>query len=100
MCNRGAAPSGKPANRVHVDRSPVTRQHRRTFLKMAAGLSALPLVIREALAIPPRRRTGTVKDVQHVVILMQENRSFDHYFGCLSGVRGFGDPRALTLPSG
>ncbi len=74
--------------------------HRRTFLKTAAGLSALPVVIREALAIPPRRRTGTVKDVQHVVILMQENRSFDHYFGCLRGVRGFGDPRALTLPSG
>jgi phospholipase C len=78
----------------------VTRIHRRTFLKTAAGLSALPLVLREALAIPPRRRTGTVKDVEHVVILMQENRSFDHYFGCLSGVRGFGDPRALRLPSG
>jgi phospholipase C len=25
------------------------------------------------------------------MILMQENRSFDHYFGSLSGVRGFGD---------
>jgi phospholipase C len=31
---------------------------------------------------------------------MQENRSFDHYFGCLKGVRGFGDPRVLTLRSG
>ena len=78
----------------------VTRIRRRTFLKTAVGLSGLPLVIREALAIPPRRRTGTLADVQHVVILMQENRSFDHYFGCLSGVRGFGDPRTLTLPSG
>jgi len=78
----------------------MTRIHRRTFLKTAACLSALPLVIREALAIEPRRRTGTVKDVQHVVILMQENRSFDHYFGCLNGVRGFGDPRPLRLPSG
>jgi len=78
----------------------VTKIRRRTFLKAAVGLSALPLEIREALAIPPRWRTGTVKDVQHVVILMQENRSFDHYFGCLRGVRGFGDPRALTLPSG
>ena len=31
---------------------------------------------------------------------MQENRSFDHYFGTLRGVRGFGDPRPVTLPSG
>jgi len=78
----------------------MTRIRRRTFLKAAVGLSALPRVIRAALEIPPDRRTGTVKDVEHVVILMQENRSFDHYFGCLRGVRGFGDPRALTLPSG
>ena len=32
--------------------------------------------------------------------MMQENRSFDHYFGTLRGVRGFGDPRAVKLPSG
>ena len=31
---------------------------------------------------------------------MRENRSFDHYFGTLRGVRGFGDPRPVTLPSG
>ncbi len=40
----------------------------------------------------PRRRppgrcaaglTGTIADLKHVVILMQENRSFDHYFGTL-----------------
>jgi phospholipase C len=31
---------------------------------------------------------------------MQENRSFDHYFGALRGVRGFSDPRAITLPGG
>jgi phospholipase C len=30
---------------------------------------------------------------------MQENRSFDHYFGTLNGVRGFADPRAVALPS-
>jgi len=38
--------------------------------------------------------------VQHIVILTQENRSFDHYFGTLRGVRGFSDPHALKLPSG
>jgi phospholipase C len=44
--------------------------------------------------------TGTISDVQHVVILMQENRSFDHYFGSLQGVRGFGDKAGITLSGG
>jgi phospholipase C len=54
----------------------------------------------DALALPANHRTGTIADVEHIVILMQENRSFDHYFGTLRGVRGFGDPRAVSLPSG
>ena len=76
---------------------------RRSFLKTAAGASALALLppnLRAALAEPFPRRTGTIADVEHVVIFMQENRSFDHYFGTLKGVRGFSDPRAITLPSG
>jgi phospholipase C len=56
-----------------------------------AALAAFPPVIRRALAIPARRRTGSLLDVEHVVILTQENRSFDHHFGTLSGVRGFAD---------
>jgi phospholipase C len=44
--------------------------------------------------------TGTIADIKHVVILMQENRSFDHYFGTLSGVRGFGDKQMLKYPDG
>ena len=79
------------------------QQDRRRFLQtsaLGAALAALPPALREALAIPARRRSGTIKDVEHVVILMQENRSFDHYFGTLRGVRGFGDPRPLTLPGG
>lgn len=39
-------------------------------------------------------------DIRHVVILMQENRSFDHYFGTLGGVRGFEDRQTLTFPNG
>ena len=31
---------------------------------------------------------------------MQENRSFDHYFGTMAGVRGFEDPKALQLSTG
>lgn len=42
--------------------------------------------------------TGTIMDVAHIVILMQENRSFDHYFGTLKGVRGFGDRFPIPLP--
>ena len=41
----------------------------------------------------------TLSDIRHVVILMQENRSFDHYFGTLSGVRGFSDPDIVTTRS-
>ena len=72
---------------------------RRTLLGAGAA-TALPSVIQKALAIPARRDTGTLDDVKHIVILMQENRSFDHYFGALHGVCGFGDPRPATLPNG
>ncbi|WP_178388413.1 phosphocholine-specific phospholipase C [Novacetimonas hansenii] len=76
---------------------------RRAFLKFSAAVAAgtaLPDNLRRAMAIAPNRVTGTIRDVEHVVILMQENRSFDHYFGCLQGVRGYGDPRAEQLPDG
>jgi len=45
-------------------------------------------------------RPGSLADIKHIVILMQENRSFDHYFGTLSGVRGFEDADALRLQGG
>jgi phospholipase C len=76
---------------------------RRTVLRglgAAALGAAFPESIRRALAIEPNIVTGTIEDVKHIVVLMQENRSFDHYFGTLRGVRGFGDPRAATLSSG
>ncbi|CAM3987721.1 phosphocholine-specific phospholipase C [Bordetella tumulicola] len=73
-------------------------QSKRNFLRTGVGatfstaaLSLFPPSIRRALAIEANNATGTIKDVEHVVILMQENRSFDNYFGTLSGVRGFGD---------
>jgi len=76
---------------------------RRAFIKaLGAGTAAamLPASIQRALAIPAHNATGTLMDVEHVVILMQENRSFDHYLGTLQGVRGFNDPRAVKLSSG
>src|SRR5262252_7531832 len=46
-----------------------------------------------------RAATGTIQDVEHVVILMQENRSFDHYFGSMKAVRGFNDRNVLQFPN-
>ena len=72
---------------------------RSRFLSLAAATSAVPYVewVRPALADTPPAK---LSDIEHIVLLMQENRSFDHYFGTLAGVRGFGDPRALQLPDG
>ncbi len=64
----------------------------------AAALAVFPPSIQRALAIDANNRTGTIEDVEHIVILMQENRSFDHYFGTLAGVRGFADPFPIPVP--
>ncbi len=70
------------------------------IVSAGALASAIPAGIKRALALPANNRTGTIADIEHIVILMQENRSFDHYFGTMRGVRGFGDPHAVKLPSG
>ncbi|XLM21352.1 twin-arginine translocation signal domain-containing protein, partial [Chromobacterium piscinae] len=74
---------------------------RREFLKLsAAGIAAgaLPPGLAAAMAIRPAGRS--LSAVKHVVVFMQENRSFDHYFGTLRGVRGFNDRSALQLRNG
>jgi phospholipase C len=72
-----------------------------TALSGVAVAGALPLSLRRQLAAtlnnPPK---GGLGSIEHIVILMQENRSFDHYFGTMPGVRGFADPAAITLPTG
>ena len=76
---------------------------RRRFLSAGAAAMAFglqPAVIRRALAIPAHDRTRSIRDVEHIVILMQENRSLDHYFGAMRGVRGFGDRFPIPLASG
>ena len=79
---------------------------RRDFLKQAIFLSgavgfpgAFPKSIERAFSIDPEVGTSWV-DAEHIVILMQENRSFDHTFGTLQGVRGFNDPRGLRQANG
>ncbi|GAA0381342.1 hypothetical protein GCM10010319_69750 [Streptomyces blastmyceticus] len=84
----------------------MTELSRRRLLGSALGIggltaaaSLLPPNLRRAIA-EPVRDPGGLRDIEHVVILMQENRSFDHYFGTMRGVRGFDDPHAVTLPGG
>ncbi|RYY33933.1 MAG: phospholipase C, phosphocholine-specific [Sphingobacteriaceae bacterium] len=70
-----------------------------TLLTGAAGLfSIMPEAIQKALAINAEKGS-TYLDAEHIVFLMQENRSFDHCYGTLQGVRGFDDPRAMHLPN-
>src|SRR5690606_40984111 len=71
--------------------------NRREFLRKVVLLSGTtglvnvtPAAIKKAMAIDPAPGS-TFLDAEHIVILMQENRSFDHTFGSLSGVRGFND---------
>jgi phospholipase C len=79
---------------------------RRDFLKIAAMLSGaagvsgfVPDSVQRAFAIEPEPGS-TYRDAEHIVILMQENRSFDHALGTLQGVRGFNDPRAIRQSNG
>ena len=55
-----------------------------------AATGLMPPNVRRVLA---RRAAAAarLRDIKHVVLLMQENRSFDHYFGTMAGVRGFDD---------
>jgi phospholipase C len=75
---------------------------RRRFMGAAAGGAlglGLPTRMQKLLAKTPER-TCSISEVKHIVFVMQENRSFDHYFGSLSGVRGFDDPTAIGLSTG
>ena len=69
------------------DQAPATTDSgftRRRFLGAAAatggaamGMMALPPNLRKALASPPPSESPSLRDIEHVVLLMQENRSFD-----------------------
>jgi phospholipase C len=72
-------------------------RHAAAFTGGARTVSTLLASIERASAIDPPEGSSFL-DAEHVVILMQENRSFDHAYGSLRGVRGFNDPRAVTLP--
>jgi phospholipase C len=121
MATEPEQPAAEPARVESPDAGGVPR---RSFLKVsgiAAGAAAVTVgAAGAALAanangnanggdadaadttpyVLPTGFTGTMDDLKHVVILMQENRSFDHYFGQLPGVRGFNDKQALRFQDG
>ena len=87
------------------NQSHLLRMNRRSFVASAAavagaaGLSGvLPASLAKAATRSPRK--FDLSQVKHLVFLMQENRSFDHYFGTFPGARGFRDPTAIRLPTG
>ena len=80
---------------------------RRRFLQAGAAASAITAIAPgvDAATLAPGADAATPKpgklgDIDHFIIMMKENRSFDHYFGSLSGVRGFDDPAAHKADGG
>ncbi len=80
--------------------------NRREFIRKASllsgGMGLMPFLhpaIQKALSIDPEPGSSW-HDAEHVVLLMQENRSFDHTYGTLQGVRGYNDPHAILQPNG
>ena len=97
MSSKHQIPTSTPAIRPGISR--------RRFVASAATVAAaagLAGTLPEALARAASAATATpdLSQVKHVVYVMSENRSFDHYFGTFPGARGFSDPTALTLPNG
>ena len=68
-------------------------------LGAVGAASALPIALTKAVA-EASDKPGSLSQIEHVIVFMQENRSFDTYFGTLRGARGFNDPTAITLPTG
>ena len=78
---------------------------RRTFVASAAAVAGaaglagvLPENLARAATLSPKK--FDLSQVKHLVFQMQENRSFDHYFGTFPGARGFSDRTAIRLPNG
>ncbi len=83
---------------------PTRRMSRRQLLAGAAtlgagaGLAGLPSEVWHVLAATPAAGSS-LQDIEHVIIFIQENRSYDHYFGRYKAGRGFSDPSPLVQPA-
>jgi phospholipase C len=89
LSGNGSEGTGMTRRRLLID----------TAKAIAAAAALMPPNVQRALAQDASRK-GSFRDIKHVVMLMQENRSFDHYFGTMAGVRGFDDPHAVKLENG
>ncbi|WP_298446323.1 alkaline phosphatase family protein [Gordonia sp. (in: high G+C Gram-positive bacteria)] len=76
----------------------IAGMNRREFMRRVGAVGGTALltswaapIIEKAYASADPAGTGGLHDIEHIVLFMQENRSFDHYFGTYSGVRGFAD---------
>jgi phospholipase C len=85
--------------RTNPFKAPISR---RRFIAGVAGAAGLAGILPENLAqaANAKQKGFDLSQVKHVVYVMMENRSFDHYFGTFPGVRGFSDPKAVRLPNG
>src|SRR6201996_4603326 len=108
--NSGGLPGGAGPGTDYRSPAPfLAAVSRRRFLQVGgvlagaaaigAGVSQLPGISGRGQAVAAGA-TKTIADLRHVVVLMQENRSFDHYYGALRGVRGFSDKQFLRYPDG
>src|SRR5689334_8541054 len=68
---------------------------RRLTLRRAVALLVLLSCLLAAAALsgtgsstPPAGAAGGLQKIEHVIVIMQENRSFDHYFGTFPGADG------------
>ncbi len=75
---------------------------------LRAGLASLPVIL-AALVVAGRTPTQTappptappgLEKIQHFVFIMQENRSFDHYFGTYPGAEGLPPDICIPNPAG
>ena len=72
----------RPVSRLAT--TPVTR---RRFLAGAAG-AAGALAVGQRSILPARAATPSASGIDHIVVVMMENRSFDHFLGWLPNADG------------
>ncbi|KAF5390851.1 hypothetical protein D9757_004453 [Collybiopsis confluens] len=73
--------------------------------KVSWTLSPPPMIPLSSLVLAVALCTGSaladsLAEVEHVILFMQENRAFDHYFGTMAGIRGFKDPNVQVNADG
>jgi phospholipase C len=63
---------------------------RRRRVRLSSGVLVLALLTAGfTLFVPRGSATSGLSSIKHIVVIMQENRSFDSYFGTFPGAAGF-----------